>query len=83
MHNYFDKFGFGKATNIDLDNEQVGTLPSPVWKQEVFNDDWRLGDTYLTSIGQFGFQTTPIQLLRAYAALANGGQTGHATCTEG
>jgi penicillin-binding protein 2 len=73
MHHYFDKFGFGKATNIDLDNEQIGTLPSPAWKQEVFNDDWRLGDTYLTSIGQFGFQTTPIQLLRAYAALGNGG----------
>lgn len=74
MLHYLDMFGFGKATNIDIDNEQIGTLPSPEWKREVFNDDWRLGDTYLTSIGQFGFQTTPIQLLRSYAALANGGK---------
>ena len=38
-----------------------------------FDDEWRLGDTYLTSIGQYGFQVTPIQMLRAYSAIANGG----------
>lgn len=70
---YFRKFGLGSKTGIALSGEQIGTVPSPAWKREVFNDDWRLGDTYLTSIGQFGFQTTPLQMLRAYAALANGG----------
>ena len=39
----------------------------------AFGEDWRLGDTYHTSIGQYGFQTTPITMLRAYAAIANGG----------
>jgi penicillin-binding protein 2 len=39
----------------------------------MFEDDWRLGDTYYMAIGQFGFLTTPIQMLRAYAALSNGG----------
>lgn len=74
MNQYYDLFAFGHPTGITLDNEQVGTVPSPAWKKEVFNDDWRLGDTYLTSIGQFGFQVTPLQILRAYAALANGGK---------
>jgi len=56
-----------------LAQEQAGIVPDPEWKKKVFNDDWRLGDTYFTAIGQFGFLTTPIQMLRAYAALANGG----------
>ncbi len=69
----FKRFGFGQKTNSNLAQEQAGTVPSPAWKKKVFNDDWRLGDTYFTSIGQFGFLVTPIQLLRAYGALANGG----------
>ncbi len=73
MREYFKLFGLGSTTGMTLSGEQKGLVPSPEWKQEVFNDDWRLGDTYLTAIGQFGFQTTPMQMLRAYAALANGG----------
>lgn len=74
MNKYMDLFGFGQKTGVNLANEQAGTVPSPQWKQETFNDDWRLGDTYNTSIGQFGWQVTPLQMLRAYAALANGGR---------
>lgn len=73
MHEYFLKFGLGSTTGITLDSEHAGTVPSPEWKRAVFNDDWRLGDTYLTAIGQFGFQVTPLQMLRAYSAIANGG----------
>lgn len=73
MAEYYRKFGMGELTGVNLAQEQVGVVPDPAWKQEVFEDDWRLGDTYFTSIGQFGFLTTPMQMLRAYAALANGG----------
>ena len=69
----YRRFGMGALTGINIAQEQAGVVPDPAWKQEVFNDDWRLGDTYFTAIGQFGFLTTPIQMLRAYAALANGG----------
>lgn len=74
MSDYFARFGFGTPTDIVLANEQAGTLPTPAWKKEVFDDDWRLGDTYFTAIGQYGWQVTPIQMLAAYGALANGGQ---------
>jgi len=73
INKYMHLFGIGDKTGIALEGEVSGNVPSPEWKKEVFDDDWRLGDTYNTSIGQFGFQTTPIQMLRAYAALANGG----------
>ena len=73
MAEYYRKFGFGSTTGINIAQEQTGVVPDPEWKRAVFNDDWRLGDTYFTSIGQFGFLVTPIQMLRAYSALANGG----------
>ncbi len=73
LDHYFELFGIGSTTGIVLAGEQQGVVPNPDWKKETFGDDWRLGDTYLTAIGQFGFQVTPLQMLRAYAALANGG----------
>jgi penicillin-binding protein 2 len=69
----FRRFGMGDLTKVNIAEEQAGVVPDPAWKEEVFADDWRLGDTYFTAIGQFGFLTTPIQMLRSYAALANGG----------
>ncbi|MCA9358030.1 hypothetical protein KC902_02090 [Candidatus Kaiserbacteria bacterium] len=69
----YRRFGMGEKTGIPLAQEQAGVVPDPAWKEEVFHDDWRLGDTYFTAIGQFGFLATPIQMLRAYGALANGG----------
>lgn len=74
MHDYFTKFGFGTTTGVNLANEQAGTVPNPAWKEELFDDDWRLGDTYFTSIGQYGWQVTPLQMLVAYGGLANGGK---------
>jgi penicillin-binding protein 2 len=73
MAEYYRRFGLGTTTGITLAEEPAGIVPDPAWKQSVFNDDWRLGDTYFTAIGQFGFLTTPLQMVRAYGALANGG----------
>ena len=73
LHSYLTDFGMGSETGIMLANEQPGVVPDPAWKEETFDDEWRLGDTYFTAIGQYGFLTTPIQMLRAYGALASGG----------
>jgi penicillin-binding protein 2 len=74
MKEYMDMFKLGKKTGIVLANEQEGVVPSPAWKEEVFDEEWRLGNTYQTAIGQFGWQVTPLQMLVAYGALANGGK---------
>lgn len=71
---YISMFGIGDKTGIDLEGEVAGLVPSPEWKKKMFKDGtWRIGDTYNTSIGQYGFQVTPIQMVRAVGALANSG----------
>ena len=74
IDDYIADFGIAQKTGIDFGDESVGTIPSPEWKADTFEDGtWRLGDTYITSIGQFGFQVTPIQMTRSIAAIANNG----------
>ncbi|MDP2705352.1 MAG: penicillin-binding transpeptidase domain-containing protein [Patescibacteria group bacterium] len=71
---YMKKFGFGEETGIDLPHEETGLIPTPQWKEETFNGEaWRVGDTYNTAIGQYSVQVTPIQIVRAIAAIANEG----------
>ncbi len=75
IEKYVRLFGFGEQTGIQLRPEAEGTIPSPTWKKETFEDGvWRLGDTYHTAIGQYGFQVTPVQAVRAVAAIANYGK---------
>lgn len=75
IEEYMRKFGFGEPVNGEVTSELSGTIPNPEWKAKNFDGDiWRLGDTYFTSIGQYGFQTTPIQAVRAVSAIANGGK---------
>ncbi len=73
---YAARFGFGIPTEIEIDGEARGVVPTPAWKRTVFGDrgEWRLGDTYHTAIGQFGFLVTPIQAVRYVASVANGGK---------
>lgn len=74
INEYLRKFGFGEAINSTDFPAVSGVVPNPEWKKETFDgDDWRLGDTYFTSIGQYGFQVTPLQIVTAYSALANNG----------
>ncbi len=66
-------FGVDSLTGIDLGGEVTGNVPTPDWKQRVFKEGWRLGDTYNSSIGQFGFLVTPIGILRLTTAIATNG----------
>lgn len=71
---YVRMFGFGSSIPNSFFSGKEGNIPTPEWKEKNFDGDiWRIGDTYHTSIGQYGFQVTPIQAVRAVAALANGG----------
>ncbi|HLE19247.1 MAG TPA: penicillin-binding protein 2 [Syntrophales bacterium] len=70
---YARQFGFGSATGIDLFREKSGLIPTKQWKFARFGETWQMGETTSTAIGQGFNLVTPIQLLNAYSALANGG----------
>lgn len=74
IETYMRLFGIAGTTGVPLEGEATGVIPTPSWKADTFDGEpWFLGNTYHTSIGQYGFQVTAIQLVRAVAALANGG----------
>ncbi|MCX6747889.1 MAG: penicillin-binding transpeptidase domain-containing protein, partial [Candidatus Nomurabacteria bacterium] len=71
IEKYSKLFGIGSKTGVDIPDEKGGNIPNPEWKLKNFKGDpWRLGDTYHTAIGQYGFQVTPLEMVRATAALA-------------
>jgi penicillin-binding protein 2 len=74
MHDYLSKFGFGEKTGIDLEGESSGLLPSRDWKERRWHKIWYPGETVIAGIGQGYHLTTPLQLARAVAMIANGGK---------
>lgn len=64
FYQYARNMGFGTTTNIDLPNEQPGRLQKPY--------EWSKVTLPWMSIG-YEVQVTPMQILQAYAAFANGG----------
>ncbi|HET6702603.1 MAG TPA: penicillin-binding protein 2 [Gemmatimonadaceae bacterium] len=73
IYKYGSELGFGSKTGIDLPGEASGIMPSPEWKLRTFDEQWTIGNTYHESIGQGFVAVTPLQLLNAYAIVANGG----------
>ena len=73
LKQYSEAFGFGSPTGIDLVGESAGFVPDAVWKRHTIAENWTVGDTYNFSIGQGFLTATPLQVLNAYAAIANDG----------
>jgi len=69
-----NKFGLGKKVLGDyFPNEKSGVFPSTKWKKQAIGQNWYLGETFITGIGQGYVQTNPLQLCLMTAQLANGG----------
>ena len=70
---YARLYGFGEKTGIDLEGESKGLVASKQVKREIWDEDWRLGDTFNAAIGQGFNLTTPMQLSVMLSIVANGG----------
>ncbi len=67
-------FGLGRLSEIDLPGEEAGLVPDKQWKKEYKNEDWYLGDDFITAIGQGDLLVTPLQVNLMTAVVANGGE---------
>jgi cell division protein FtsI/penicillin-binding protein 2 len=67
FYRYVRLFGFGEATNVDLSGEIYGLIKTPS------DSTWSEADLGTNSFGQ-GLACTPLQMLNATAAIANGGR---------
>lgn len=65
FRNYFERFGFGKKTEIQLNTEKAGDITNLKYEKEIF--------MATASFGQ-GFTATPLQIISAFSAIANGGK---------
>jgi len=70
---YYQAFGFGQKTGLDIGDESAGSLPNPDKKKAQTGDAWTTGETYNISIGQGNIMASPLQLAVAVAAVANNG----------
>ncbi len=71
---YATELGMGQKTGIDLPQEVSGVMPSEQWKIRNFKQKWFAGETISVSIGQGAIAATPIQMARAFGAIASGGR---------
>ena len=67
------KFGLGKRVLKDFAEERSGVVPNTKWKKKFIGQNWYLGETLHSGIGQGYFQSTPIQMCLMTAQIANGG----------
>jgi penicillin-binding protein 2 len=68
------ELGFGQKSGLRLPTEAAGTVISKAWAQTQGRAEVFTGELAQAGIGQNAIAVTPLQLLNAYAAVANGGQ---------
>ena len=67
------ELGFGELTGIRLPSEEEGIIASTDWARQQGRSGVFTGEVAQAGIGQNVIAVTPLQMLNAYAALANGG----------
>lgn len=70
---YLTLFGFGEKTNIHLNGEISGFIPTRAWKKKAIKEEWQKGEDLVHAIGQGYILVTPIQMVVAYNAIATEG----------
>ena len=67
------KFGLGNRVLEGFIEEKSGVVPNTKWKKKNIGQNWYLGETLHSGIGQGYYLSTPLQLCLMTAQIANGG----------
>lgn len=70
---YAKRFGLGRKTGIEIENEAPGLVPDSAWKKKKFKTSWKGGETLSVVIGQGYNKVTPLQMASMTSVIANGG----------
>lgn len=80
LPNFYERFGFGSLTGIDLPGESEGRIPTKEWFESYSEElngylerPWSIGDWVNIAIGQGDVLVSPIQMAQAYSAVQNNG----------
>ncbi len=73
LYRWATAFGIGSELGVELPGELAGRMPERQWKRRNYGESWSTGDTYNAAFGQGYVTVTPLQLINAVAAIANGG----------
>jgi penicillin-binding protein 2 len=74
LGDWAQELGFGQKSGIHLPGEAAGIVASREWARSQGREDVFTGELAQAGIGQNVVAVTPLQLLNAYSALANGGR---------
>jgi penicillin-binding protein 2 len=73
LKEYAAILGLGSSTQVDLDRETGGLIPTAAWKKRRFGIEWQEGETLSLAIGQGFNLVTPIQMAVLISTIGNGG----------
>jgi penicillin-binding protein 2 len=73
LASWANELGFGRLSGIQLPAEEEGIIASTEWARQQGREGVFTGELAQAGIGQNVIAVTPLQMLNAYAALANGG----------
>ena len=74
LADYAKEFGFGERTELKINGEQRGIVPTKAFHEEKTKGGFQHGLSLSTAVGQGAVRSSPLQIAVAFAAIANGGK---------